>query len=357
MRSVLKKISSATSGLNEAFTSLLRGFEVSKGLAADQSIEVAKLRRQIGSIDADITLLNERLNESQDGAAAVEALRAELAQAKEQARVSNADALKAVEELRAEQAAHRRSEVKIAEMDGELKNGADRYELLEKENKASSAELNKALNATKEMRTEVGGVREELQQAGKIAAGASYLLRMKFLDPKYAPLDGRWSPSDAYADLAKSTADAAMFFEDQSDKEVEKLFWSQFNAPACPLPLSEKMAAVAELHRLFGLAMQSVIDHLWPKWPKPDSYFGLVQQFLRAVPQVDAMRRSACIEGARMALARVKAYWTDMEATIVETQNPAGGQCPAEHYLEQVTEGACLIGALSAQCSKNILFE
>ena len=37
-----------------------------------------------------------------DGAAAMEALRAELALAKEQARVSNAAALKATEELRAE---------------------------------------------------------------------------------------------------------------------------------------------------------------------------------------------------------------------------------------------------------------
>ena len=45
----------------------------------------------------------------------------------------------------------------------ELKNAADRYELLEKENKASSADLIKAPNATKEMRTEVRGVREELQ--------------------------------------------------------------------------------------------------------------------------------------------------------------------------------------------------
>ena len=41
-----------------------------------------------------------------DGAAAMETLRAELAQAKEQARRSDAAALKAVEELRAEQAAH-----------------------------------------------------------------------------------------------------------------------------------------------------------------------------------------------------------------------------------------------------------
>ena len=42
-----------------------------------------------------------------DGVAVVEALREELAQAKEQARASNAAALKAAEEFRAEQAAHR----------------------------------------------------------------------------------------------------------------------------------------------------------------------------------------------------------------------------------------------------------
>ena len=98
-----------------------------------------------------------------DGAAAVEALRAELAQAKEQARASNAAALKAAKELRAEQAAHRRSEEKIAEMAGELKNATDRYVLLEKENKASSAELDKALNAAREMRTEIRSIWEELQ--------------------------------------------------------------------------------------------------------------------------------------------------------------------------------------------------
>ena len=68
-----------------------------------------------------------------NGVAAMEALRAELAQAKEQDRASNAAALKAAEELRAEQAAHRRSEEKIAKMAEELKNAADRYVLLEKE--------------------------------------------------------------------------------------------------------------------------------------------------------------------------------------------------------------------------------
>ena len=89
-----------------------------------------------------------------DGAAAMEALRAELALAKEQARVSNAAALKATEELRAEQAAHRWSEDKIAEMAVELENAANRYELLEKENQANKADLEKALDAAKDSRYE-----------------------------------------------------------------------------------------------------------------------------------------------------------------------------------------------------------
>ena len=75
----------------------------------------------------------------------------------------NVAALKAAEELSAEQPARRRSEEEMAEMAVELKNVADRYALLEKENKASSAELDKALNAAKEMRTEIRSMREELQ--------------------------------------------------------------------------------------------------------------------------------------------------------------------------------------------------
>ena len=81
---------------------------------------------------------------------------------------------------------------------------------------------------------------------------------------------------------------------------------------------------MAELHRLSGLAMRPVIDRLWPKGPESDSYFCLVQQFLGAVSWIDAMRRLACIEGARMALARVKAYCTDMEASIYSDPGSGG---------------------------------
>ena len=71
----------------------------------------------------------------------METLRAELARAKEQARRSDAAALKAVEELRAEQAAHRQSKDKIAKMAVELKDATGRYELLKKERKAKRNRL------------------------------------------------------------------------------------------------------------------------------------------------------------------------------------------------------------------------
>ena len=63
--------------------------------------------------------------------------------------------------------------------------------------------------------------------------------------------------------------------------------------------------------------MKYVMSHLWPEKPEPKSYFNLVQQFLCSVPLADAMKRSACIEGAQMALAHVKTYWADMKAVLL----------------------------------------
>ena len=165
----------------------------------------------------------------------------------------------------------------MANMSLELQEAASRYELLENENQVKTADLEKALQEAKETRSEIRAAREELRQAGEIAAGKPFLLRTKFGDPKYAPLDQLWSSLDAYLDLSKSAADATQYFRDQEDHEAERLFWSQFSTPRRPLLLNEQMAEWAKLHRFSGLAMKAVVDHLWPKEPSPDSYFGLVQ--------------------------------------------------------------------------------
>ena len=95
------------------------------------------------------------------------------------------------------------------------------------------------------------------------------------------------------------------------------------------------------------------MDHLWPGEPRTNSYFSLVQQFLGAVPHIDAVKRSACIEGAHMALSRVNTYWAEMEATAIATQSSAVDRVSAEHYFEEVLEGA---RSIEAQCLKNIMF-
>ena len=100
--------------------------------------------------------------------------------------------------------------------------------------------------------------------------------------------------------------------------------------------------------------MRSVVDQLWPGRSKPNSYFSLVQQVLDVVPRIDAMRRSACIEGARMAFACVKAYWAEMDATNVAARDSTIGRKAAELFFEEVLEGARLV---ETQCSKNIMFE
>ena len=102
----------------------------------------------------------------------------------------------------------------MAKMAIELKDAADCYQLLEEENQAKATDLEKALVAAKEACSKVRAMKEELNQAADIMSGKPFLLRTKFGDPKYAPLDQLWSSVDAYMDLATSVADAAKYFKD-----------------------------------------------------------------------------------------------------------------------------------------------
>lgn len=147
-----------------------------------------------------------------DGAAAVENLRAELARAKEQAKISDAAASKAAEELKAEKAAHCRSREELVGMALKLKDATDRCEVLEGERRVEQEGLKKAVAEVKDARSEMRAMKEELRQAGDIAAGKPFLLRRKFTDPKYAQLGQLCGAEDPYLDLAASVADAVVHF-------------------------------------------------------------------------------------------------------------------------------------------------
>ena len=55
-----------------------------------------------------------------------------------------------------------------------------------------------------------------------------------------------------------------------------------------------------------------------------------------------------------MALALVKTYWAEMEATAVASPDSDGRRVHAEHYFQEVLQGARLI---ETQCSKDTIFE
>ena len=81
-----------------------------------------------------------------------------------------------------------------------------------------------------------------------------------------------------------------------------------------------------------------------------------MKQLVSTCPGLDAIKRSACIEGARMAFARVKVQWAKMNATSLATEGPPTGKehHTPEKYFNDVLEGSQIIEGL---CSKDIMFE
>ena len=138
--------------------------------------------------------------------------------------MSDAAAEKPAADLKDEQTNRRQFEERVSKIEQELKDATRKCELLEEENKAKAAELTKALQDAQEARSESRAAREELRQAGQIAAGKPFLLQSKFGDQRYALLNRLWSSPDAFADLPKSAADAAQFYRAQEGHATKKLF-------------------------------------------------------------------------------------------------------------------------------------
>ena len=74
------------------------------------------------------------------------------------------------------------------------------------------------------------------------------------------------------------------------------------------MPFIDQLKQLVELHLAAELAMKDLIIWLWPVEPIPSNYFGLVKRIVGACPRLDAIKRSVCIEGGRMAFDRAKVH-------------------------------------------------
>ena len=101
--------------------------------------------------------------------------------------------------------------------------------------------------------------------------------------------------------------------------------------------------------------MKDLIIRLWPAEPIPSSYFGLVKRLVSACPRLDVIKRSVCIEGARMAFARAKVHWGKIDAEKLMTEGPPEGKehRKPELYYESVRKGSYIAVEL---CTKDIIF-
>ena len=128
-------------------------------------------------------------------------------------------------------------------------------------------------------------------------------MQSKYVKKRYLLLTQIWSSPGAFADRPSSVSDVAGFFRAEEGSSTEKLFWSQYLAPKHPVTFSDQLKQLVELHRVAELAMKDLIIQPWPAEAIPGSYFRLVKRLVNVCPRLDAIKRSACIEGARMAFA------------------------------------------------------
>nr|XP_040254049.1 uncharacterized protein LOC120972639 [Aegilops tauschii subsp. strangulata] len=168
------------------------GEEASLLAAIAQAAKVSDLKCKLGLADEDLVRINKRLDEAQDFVSKLMCGYGELTEAKEQARVNKGTVDKAAEDLKSERVVRCQYEERVTEVEQALKDAADKYKSIEEKSKAQVTDLAQALKEAEEARVESCVAREEIQQAEQRAA-------------------------DVFADLPKSTADAAQFFRAQED--------------------------------------------------------------------------------------------------------------------------------------------
>ena len=156
--------------------------------------------------------------------------------------------------------------------------------------------------------------------------------------------------------MPRSVSDAAQFYQAEEGSSTEKVFWSQYAEAGHPVPLSDQLKQLVELHKAAEQAMKGIIVRMWPGDSLPNSYFVLVRWLVDACPRLEVVKRSVCIEGAHRAFARVKVQWAKLDAVKLVKEGPPEGKehrCP-ENYYESVLKGSYLV---ADECAKDVIFQ
>ena len=247
-------------------------------------------------------------------------------------------------------------EAEVGKVRQELQALMEKHESLELDSKTRASELAVAIENAKSAKAESQKTLQELDEVKKIAAGKAFFMQSKHINVSYLLLTRIRSSPGAFADLPRSVSDAAAFYRAEEGSSTEKVFWSQYAEAGHPVPLSDQLKQLVELHKAAEQAMKGLLVRLWPGEALPGSYFGLVRRLVEACPRLEVIKRSVCIEGARRALARAKVHWGKLDAEKLVKDGPPPGKehRKPENYYKDVLKGACLV---ADECSRDVIFE
>ena len=247
-------------------------------------------------------------------------------------------------------------EAEVGKVRQELQALMEKHESLELDSKTRASELAVAIENAKSAKAESQKTLQELDEVKKIAAGKAFFMQSKHINVSYLLLTRIRSSPGAFADLPRSVSDAVAFYRAEEGSSTEKVFWSQYAEAGHPVPLSDQLKQLVELHKAAEQAMKGLIVRLWPGEALPGSYFGLVRRLVEACPRLEVIKRSVCIEGARRALARAKVHWGKLDAEKLVKDGPPPGKehRKPENYYTDVLKGARLV---ADECSRDVIFE
>ena len=191
---------------------------------------------------------------------------------------------KAENNAAAERTEREKQEARVAEVRQELQALVEKHESLEPDSKTRESELASALERAKAAKAEAHKALQEIEEVKKIAAGKAFFMQSKHVNVNYLLLIRIRSSPGAFADLPRRVYDASAFYRAEEGSSTEKVFWSQYAEARHPVPLSNQLKQLVELHKAAEQAMKRLIVRLWPGEALPGSYFGLVRRLVDRLP-------------------------------------------------------------------------
>src|SRR4051812_25402269 len=231
-----------------------------------------------------------------------------------------------------------------------------KHESLEVESKAQASELVSALETAKSAKDEAQKALQELEEVKNIATGKAFSMQSRNIKVNYLLLTRIRSSPGAFPDLRRIVSDAAAFYRAEEGISTESMFWSQYSEAGHPVPLSDQLKQLVELHKAAEQAMKGLLVWLWPREALPGSYFRLVRRLVEACPRLEVIKRSVCIEGARRALARVRVHWGRLDGEKLVTDGPPQGKehRKPEMYYKEVLARSRLI---ADECTHDVIYQ